>query len=235
MDNDMIAKMIRQVLQFGAGALVTRGVLTQSTAELAVGILAAALIAAYVAWRNTKTARIAGVASMPEVGTIVTTPALAAAVPASNVIGSDAVKVSSVRPGAGGVYSLALPGVILAVAMMLGGCSTISPSLRADPSPALQAALAVARTVAPESVARLDRSIADVSGGRLAEACRTFTVAAGYYAVLRLAIPERLTRIGDPAVAAGGDLCAAPPTDTAQALDALNRLWAAVQDATKTR
>lgn len=136
------------------------------------------------------------------------------------------------RPGVLSLFAL-LPAGAVAATLFLGGCVSVSPATSGS---ALQLAVAVGRIVSPSSVARLDRTIAEVAGSRsVTAACSVFTTAAGYYGDLRSAIPERYARIGDPAVAAGRDLCAAPPADTAQALAALNRLWAGVQDSTKTR
>ncbi len=126
-----------------------------------------------------------------------------------------------------------MTALAMALAVALSGCVSVNP---ATSGAALDLAVAVGRIVSPSSVARLDRTIAEVAGSRsVTAACSVFTTAAGYYGDLRSAIPERYARIGDPAVAAGRDLCAAPPADTAQALAALNRLWAGVQDSTKTR
>lgn len=126
-----------------------------------------------------------------------------------------------------------MTALAMASAIALSGCVSVSPTTSGS---ALQLAVAVGRIVSPASVARLDKTIAEVAGSKsVTAACAVFQTAAGYYGDLRGAIPERYSRIGDPAVAAGRDLCAAPPADTAQALALLNRLWAGVQDATKTR
>ena len=120
-----------------------------------------------------------------------------------------------------------------ALAVALSGCVSLSPATSGS---ALQMAVAVGRIVSPASVARLDRTIADVAGSKsVTAACAVFQTAAGYYTALRSAIPDKYARVGDPAVSAGRALCDAPPSDTASALGALNRLWAGVQDATKTR
>lgn len=133
--------------------------------------------------------------------------------------------------GGGAAYAhswLALP---LIAAMLLGGCATLNPQVAGMST---QMALAIAKQLAPGAVAKLDKSIAQLADGRLDRACDIFGVAVGYYTTLRPAIAPTLTKVGDPASAAGGAICAAPPSDTASALAALNRAWAAVQDSTKT-
>ncbi len=123
---------------------------------------------------------------------------------------------------------LALP---LIAAMFLGGCASLNPQVAGMST---QMALAIAKQIAPGAVAKLDKSISQLADGRLDRACDIFGVAVGYYTTLRPAIAPTLTKVGDPASAAGATICAAPPSDTASALAALNRAWAAVQDSTKT-
>lgn len=231
MDADMLARILRQVLQFAAGVLVTRGVIADSTAELAVGAIGAAIVAGYVAYRNTKTARIADVAKLAEVSVVATTPDLAQVIPNPAVVSSEAVRVSGQR-----VMSHAWPIAALAVALMLGGCNTTSMSSPMARELAMQTALAAARTVAPSTVSDLDRTIAQVAGSpTMASACAVFVVAAGYYDALRPGVSPTSQRMGDATSRAGADLCAHPPADTVQALTTLNRLWAGVQAATKAR
>jgi len=139
-------------------------------------------------------------------------------------------KVVSDKSTGGAAYAhswLALP---LIAAMFLGGCATLNPQVAGMST---QMALAIAKQIAPGAVAKLDKSIAQLADGRLDKACDIFGVAVGYYTTLRPAIAPTLTKVGDPASAAGGAICAAPPSDTASALAALNRAWAAVQDSTK--
>lgn len=139
-------------------------------------------------------------------------------------------KVVADKSSGGAAYShswLALP---LIAAMFLGGCATLNPQVAGMST---QMALAIAKQIAPGAVAKLDKSIAQLADGRLDKACDIFGVAVGYYTTLRPAIAPTLTKVGDPASAAGGAICAAPPSDTASALAALNRAWAAVQDSTK--
>lgn len=52
MDNDFLAKMLRQLLQFGAGVLVAKGFVSADTANLVIGVVLAAATAGYVAYRN---------------------------------------------------------------------------------------------------------------------------------------------------------------------------------------
>lgn len=121
----------------------------------------------------------------------------------------------------------------MALAIALSGCVSVSP---AASGAALDLAVAVGRIVSPASVARLDKTIAEVAGSKsVSDACAVFQTASGYYAALRSTIPDKYARVGDPAASAGHALCDAPPTDTSAALSALNRLWAGVQDATRTR
>ena len=121
----------------------------------------------------------------------------------------------------------------MALAVALSGCVTLNSTATET---ALQMAVAVGRIVSPASVARLDRTIADVAGSKsVTAACAVFQTAAGYYTALRSAIPDKYARVGDPAASAGHTLCDAPPTDTSMALSTLNRLWAGVQDATRTK
>lgn len=126
-----------------------------------------------------------------------------------------------------------MTALAMALAVALSGCVSVSP---ATSGAALDLAVAVGRIVSPSSVARLDRTIAEVAGSKsVTAACAVFQTATGYYDALRGAIPDKYARVGDPAVGAGRALCDAPPDDTASALAALNRLWAGVQDATKTK
>lgn len=121
----------------------------------------------------------------------------------------------------------------MALAVALSGCVTLNPTTAET---ALQMAVAVGRVISPSSVSKLDKTISEVAGSKsVTAACAVFQTAAGYYSALRGAIPDKYARIGDPAVSAGHALCVAPPTDTGQALTTLNRLWAGVQDATRTR
>jgi hypothetical protein len=126
-----------------------------------------------------------------------------------------------------------MTALAMALAVALSGCVSVSP---ATSGAALDLAVAVGRIVSPSSVARLDRTIAEVAGSKsVSAACSVFQTAAGYYGALRSATPDKYARVGDPAVSAGRALCDAPPSDTASALGALNKLWAGVQDATKTK
>lgn len=126
-----------------------------------------------------------------------------------------------------------MTALAMALAVAISGCASLSPATSGS---ALQMAVAVGRIVSPSSVSKLDKTIAEVAGSRsVSAACAVFATAAGYYETLRAAIPDKYASIGDPAVSAGRALCDAPPTDTASALTTLNRLWAGVQDATKTR
>lgn len=126
-----------------------------------------------------------------------------------------------------------MTALAMALAVAISGCASLSPATSGS---ALQMAVAVGRIVSPSSVAKLDKTIAEVAGSKsMATACAVFQTAAGYYSALRSSIPDKYARVGDPAASAGHALCDAPPADTASALAALNRLWAGVQDATKTR
>ncbi len=126
-----------------------------------------------------------------------------------------------------------MAALAMALAVALSGCVSVSPATSGS---ALDLAVAVGRIVSPASVARLDKTIAEVAGSKsVSDACAVFQTATGYYDALRSAIPDKYARVGDPAVSAGRSLCDAPPDDTVSALAALNRLWAGVQDATKTK
>lgn len=126
-----------------------------------------------------------------------------------------------------------MTALAMALAVALSGCVSVSP---ATSGAALDLAVAVGRIVSPSSVAKLDKTIAEVAGSKsMATACAVFQTAAGYYSALRSSIPDKYARVGDPAASAGHALCDAPPADTSAALTTLNRLWAGVQDATKTR
>ena len=140
-------------------------------------------------------------------------------------------KVVSDKSTGGAAYAHSWLVLPLIAAMFLGGCATLNPQVAGMST---QMALAIAKQIAPGAVAKLDKSIAQLADGRLDKACDIFGVAVGYYTTLRPAIAPTLTKVGDQASAAGGAICAAPPSDTASALAALNRAWAAVQDSTKT-
>lgn len=124
MDMIMIERLLRQVLQFAAGALVSHGVITQGAGETAVGIIAAAIIAGWVAYRNSKPAMISAVAKLPEVSVVATTPALAQAIPDPAVVSVEAVKVAGRSLSAHGWL-----GALLVMTIALAGCATID---RAD-------------------------------------------------------------------------------------------------------
>lgn len=124
MDMIMLERLLRQVLQFAAGALVSHGVITQGAGETAVGIIAAAIIAGWVAYRNSKQSMIDHVAQMPEVSVVATTPALAQAIPNPAVVSVEAVKVAGRSLSAHGWL-----GALLVMTMALAGCATLD---RAD-------------------------------------------------------------------------------------------------------
>ena len=91
MDTEFFARIFRQLLQFAFGWLAAKGLVSGSTAEVLTGDVLAAATAGYVAYRNTKTARIADVAAMPETKVIGTTVELAKAIPAQEVIPAVAI------------------------------------------------------------------------------------------------------------------------------------------------
>lgn len=91
MDSAIIEKLLRQALQALAGFVVAKGWLSGETATLIVGVVASAAVAGWMAFRNTKTARVADVAAMPEVKVIGTTVEIARAIPAQEVIPASSI------------------------------------------------------------------------------------------------------------------------------------------------
>ena len=91
MDSALIEKLLRQVLQMFAGFAIAKGWISSETATLIIGVVASASIAGWMAYRNTKTARVADVAALPEVQVIGTTVEIAQAVPAKEVIPASSI------------------------------------------------------------------------------------------------------------------------------------------------
>ena len=209
MDADMLSRLLRQVLQFAAGLLVSHGLMTESGAQTLIGVICAGAVAAYVAYRNTKTQRIADVAKLPEVSVVATTPALAQAIPDPSVVSAEAVKVAGRSVVASAHAWLALP---VALALMLGGCAQIG----------------VAVETADNALARLSR-------GSLPAACAIVGVAEGYFDALAPRISEANHARYAAARAVADRICAERPADTVGAMVTLARAWADVQAATVTR
>ena len=93
MNQTQIQSVVKVILTFVGGLLAAKGWLSnESVSALTADILAVigpAITLATLAWsiyQHTTANKIASTAALPEVKTIVTTPAMAATVPAGNVV-----------------------------------------------------------------------------------------------------------------------------------------------------
>jgi len=205
MDMDMLWRVLRQALQFAFGALAGYGLMTGGQAELWAGVVASAVQAGYVAWTNTKTARIAAVAKLAEVSVVATTPALAQAIPDPAVVSREAVKVAGRS-----VMSHGWLGALLAMTLALGGCAQMGAAVEAS-----------------------DNALARMSRGSLPAACAIVGVAEGYFDALAPRIsPTNHARFAAARTVADR-ICADRPADTASAMITLAQAWADIQAATK--
>jgi len=78
--------LVRTVLQMAGAALVTRGYLDDASMQILLGSVMAIITTLYSVWIRRKAGIVASAAALPEVKTIVTTPAIVAKVDDPSVV-----------------------------------------------------------------------------------------------------------------------------------------------------
>ncbi len=121
----------------------------------------------------------------------------------------------------------------LSAALALSGCQTTLTSSNANATVTLgaEAALALVQQFDPSLVAKANASLAKLSGGDPAKACKVISTAVGYANDAAPFIASTQVQQGIAVANAINAVCTNPPTDAASTITTLSTLWAGIQAA----
>ena len=84
MNQEQVLSIVRQVLLFGGGIVVSKGWIDNSTLVSVVGALVTLIASAWAIWTRRATGLVAAAAALPDVSKVVTDPSIANGTLAAN-------------------------------------------------------------------------------------------------------------------------------------------------------